>query len=148
MKKAFTLTELVITIVIVGILTAVAIQRYSAWKTKYSIESDTKKLLSFIQETRTKAFYEKHEMDIELQGNKAIAKDASTNATIGEISLSHPFRIKSQVPKRKFSISTRGLLPNLTLYCGNSQAAYDCLVLSTNTIKLGKWNGQNCIQKF
>ncbi len=158
MKKniyGFSIIELIIVIGIMAIIATIAIPEFTKWKTKYSIESDTKKLAGFLQQARLKAFTEKIELDIIKGSGKKICFKCDNsdsdciskygNGNISCVELDNDFSFSGVV-----NITKRGTLNNKTIkYSGTyyGDINYNCVVLRNIRIKIGKWNGAKCVVK-
>lgn len=136
--KAFTLIELLVVIAIMAIILGIAIPNFLKWKKQKSIESDTKQIYAFIQKARAKAFTEKEDLTVQAVGNKICLYQGST-------------QIECKNLENKFSgtinIYKRGYFSKSNIHIQDSStstANYDCIVVSTVRVKLGKWNGSSC----
>ncbi len=147
-KKGFSVIELIIVIGIMAIIATMAIPEFTKWKTKYSIESDVKKIATFIQQARLKAFTEKIELDVVSSGSgKKICfkcdsgdNDCKTKYGTGNISC---IELENVFTFSNFSISKRGTLNNRTIsYAGEyiGDINYDCIALKSIRVRIGKLN--------
>lgn len=114
-KAGFTLTELLITIVIVGILSSIAIPSYSSFVARQRIKSASFDMLAMLTLTRSEAIK---------RGDLVTANPANSNWSQGWTITTAGGTILSQ----------QNSLPGITISCmqGNPPAATDCISLSFN----------------
>jgi prepilin-type N-terminal cleavage/methylation domain-containing protein len=149
-NNGFTLIELVIVLLISGIIMAIGIQRYSYVQKSIEINDDMHDISSFLKSKRLTAFTVKNEIEIKVDATgKTITatKDPSGTAVAdGSISLNYAVAPASST----FTINSRGLfstLGNIHLATVNTATTYSCVLIASARIRLGEWDGTNCIAK-
>ncbi len=159
MKKGFTLIEFVITIAIISIIATIAILNYKRWVKKISIENDTKKIFALLNEARVRAFSEKRVCGVVFDFNKRDVRlvcdtdmdnsilDETTN--LNEIILKNDFSPKNKnFTYAKFDKDgTASILATIYAKDISTNPAYSCVKISYTRIKMGKWDGSDCILK-
>lgn len=136
--NGFTLLELMITLAMVGITMAIAINLYRGVSRSTSIGRDVGNLAVFLQKMRLAAFAQKNQVTITV-GSKVL----TTNPDVGSLGLENGFTGSSAT----FTINTRGMFNttgNIRLTAANPGAAADCVVIDQTRIRQGLWNGTNC----
>ncbi|MGA1846944.1 pilus assembly FimT family protein [Deferribacter abyssi] len=144
-KNGFTLIELLITITIFSILLSIAIPNYNKWKLKHDREKDLRKLYSIIQQYRAKAFTEKTSFTLVFTNqNQLTIKDDNGNIV-------STFNFNTKFNAGNIYLDDRGTLTNTSIFLSNDYIddtlQYNCIVINTIRIKLGKKNGTKCEAK-
>jgi len=145
--KGFTFIELVVVIAIIAILLAIVVPNYSKWREKYYLEQDVRNLASFINMARKKAFTEKINLNIDINGKTAciICNPADTYCNSQYSGNIKCIDFKNDIGSYSVSISTRGTLNNITIFPTKLiDGAFACLKISTFRVKLGVINGTTC----
>ncbi len=140
--RGISLIELLVVMVVLGILMALAIPAFDRWRLKISIENDARSIYALIQKARTLAFARK--IDLTVQTNSANACIYEGTNQLECIALTNPFSGSITVTRRGY-FSTTGSIR----YVGNANVYvnYDCVVVSVNRVRLGKWDGSSCDAK-
>jgi len=168
-SHGFTLIEMMIVVVILAVLLSIATMQFSSWKVKYSIDTQTRELLSDLSDARLGA--------IQTKGSRAVFFNNATSATFrsyttNELVSSSTGRLLFVKYYSKNPILTPPLPPGgipeniifnstgLTVdSSGNvltnnqtivaqptgTAAAIDCVVISTTKINVGKYNNGSCV---
>ena len=145
-KEGFTLIEFIVVASIISIFLMIAIPYYTKWKTKMSIEGDTKKIYGVLQMFRTKAFSEKKEYIIKLSKNSIDVYDKN-NRKVYSVKLNNEFDFNGS--QKEVFIDTRGTFSGPSIYAKNYTvgAQYDCVSIDDIRIRLGKYTGGKCEAK-
>ncbi len=154
-RNGFTITELLAVIAIMGTLLALAGLAYNAWLQRYNLESQVRTMHVDLLGARAQA----------LQKNTArfvtVAADGYTLAEdTNESGGNAPDAGDTSHPKKplKFTsawtgtilLDSRGLVsaPDKILFnTGGVSAAVDCIVFHTTRIRVGRYNGTDCISR-
>ncbi|NPA51509.1 MAG: prepilin-type N-terminal cleavage/methylation domain-containing protein [Aquificae bacterium] len=145
--KGFTLIEIVLVLAILAIIFAIAIPTFSTWRAKYYLEKDVRNLASFINMARNKAFTEKINLVLTINGNEACLSCKSTDAYCNSLYTGNIQCITFNYDMGSYtiSISSRGTLTNTTIFPLNTiTGAFGCIKLSTFRAKIGVINGTVC----
>ncbi|SHO45717.1 pilus assembly FimT family protein [Desulfopila aestuarii] len=149
-KAGFTLVELIIVVAFIGIISGIAVSKFSDINEAANITDDMEKTSSFLKSKRLSAFTEKIEINININssGDTLTAINDPTGAATpsGSLSLKNPVGPVSST----FAINSRGLFSttgNIHLATVNSAAASSCVAINNTRIRIGTWNGANCNAK-
>jgi len=172
-NRGFALLELIVVLVIMGILLSIAALNFHSWQIKHGIEGQAKEMLTDLSDLRGRAIQTKSNhvavlsAEPDLLTIRRYADDEAVTLTSG----TEIFRKRLKYPVSRLKadgttdvsgdigINSRGytndfivggsFISNQTLVILplNTEAAYDCLVISQTRINLGKVNGTNCIFK-
>ena len=136
----FTLIEVLVALVIMGVMLAIAIPAYTDWQMERQLTSDTKKVLSFVQERRSIAFTTKQPIQIIVDGTTSICDDMGNC-----VRTKNPFEASSNI-----SISSRGVYANEHIRLQDDsmidryEPRYSCVVLTSTRARLGRYDGREC----
>ncbi|WP_456393603.1 prepilin-type N-terminal cleavage/methylation domain-containing protein [Persephonella sp.] len=144
--KGFSIIELLIVIVILLIISAIAVIPFLDKIEANKIDRDIRAIYGLLQEGRIKAFGEKRRFIFELNPleKRACLIDPVTNTEIRCVGLN-----KTDYNPIIISIDKRGTFSNGTIiYTGdNKSRIFSCISISTTRVKMGEWNGTDCIVK-
>jgi prepilin-type N-terminal cleavage/methylation domain-containing protein len=148
-KKGFTLIEVIMVTVLIGIMVAIAVPFYSRWKIKYSIENDVKIILSFLQENRAKAFAEKTSYTVQFPGSVGTSDTLQLleGAVVKDtLKLKNKFKFVGSAPY-KIIITKRGVFDGKNIYALNFDynPEYSCITVSKLRVRLGVWNSTGSV---
>lgn len=161
-QAGFSLTELIIVMVIMGILLAVVGLNFNQWTTKSQIERNIRELHADLNTARMNSIYQKkeHRLVINSAATGYVLKRYSSeneNKTSGGTELfskSAPYQYAkasgATIVDRKFDFDVRGFTSDLDTIKINrtgSGAAFDCVVVSATRTNLGQMTGGSCVQK-
>ena len=171
-KNGFSLTELIIVVAIMSILFGIAGISGKAWLDRYRVEGQMKTLftdlmnarLSAMQKSRTyfvifspseaaatqyTIYEDRHPADMasppERDGDEVLQTDTDTRVT--QTNLNPAYSLTSAAGEIYFN--SRGLVPGLVgtrtiRVIGSFGSAYDCIVVSLTTTRMGAWDGSEC----
>lgn len=89
-KKGFTLVELIVAVVIVGIILSFSLLKYRKWVEESGIEKDTRLIYTVINNERMVALSQGRSFRVTVNGTSLVIKDMKTNVT-KSIELRNPF---------------------------------------------------------
>lgn len=135
MKKGFTFTlvEILIVFIVLGILTAIAIPNYHKWKMKEKAKKDIISLYSLLQSLREKAFTTKQSYTININNN-----------TIQVNNTTYSFYCSFNATQSSFKITSRGTFSTGTTIkcnkCYEFNLPYNCIVITNYNLRISKCN--------
>lgn len=148
-ERGITLIEIIVVIAIMAIILSISIPYYAKWKKRLSVESDTKKIYGVLQTYRMKAFTEKREFYITLNGKTLNIYDKKSNRKLFTISLENNFKFTGTT-RSQIDIDQRGTFYGSSIYAEDydkADAQYDCVAISDVRVRLGKYNGERCVAR-
>ncbi len=148
-QGGITLIEIIVVIAIMAVILSISIPYYAKWKKRMSVESDTKKIYGVLQTYRMKAFTEKKEFYVKLDGKNLNIYDKETNNKVFTISLENKFKFTGS-ETTKIDIDQRGTFYGSSIYAEDydkADAQYDCVAVSDVRVRLGKYNGERCVAR-
>jgi prepilin-type N-terminal cleavage/methylation domain-containing protein len=156
-NSGFSLVELIVVIGLITIVLSTVTINFSSWQKKYAIEGQVKEMLADLTEVRMRAIATKQQHKVFLNPTAyTFQRYSSESDTVGKQVFSKPFKY----PIQQFSSGTYSAFSNtpvvidasgyttswmtIAVGIGLSDPAYNCLVLSTARVNMGKINGNNC----
>lgn len=164
-QRGFTLIELIVVLVIMGILCSVVAINFTDWMRKAQIEKQTREFISDLNAARSESIFRKRRHSIVLNGTatgytfrrySSQDEDRSTGGIdIFTKTASYQFSKEdgSSAASRTFLFDTRGFAATFSdtgtirIIPDNSGAAFDCVVIATSRTNIGKMEGGSCVQK-
>lgn len=161
-EKGFSLVELIVIMVIVGLLSAIVALNFNEWTRKAQIEKTTRELYSDLNSVRTESIFRKqlHSLIIDSNATGYVLKRYSSinesKSSGGTVYMTKPGTYVlskeggSSAVGRIFQFDTRGFtadLDTIRINPINSGAVFDCVVVSSTRTNLGKMEGGACVQK-
>lgn len=152
-QNAFTLVELVVLLLVIGVLAVMATQVFSSWVIKHNAEQDIKKLYSDLMRQRAYAVTKNRIAGIKLinENSYSLTEDLNDDGrTEGSEENLQPTHIKSRLrwndntpSSQKIEFNTMGMSQvNGTISIFQvSDAQYDCITIFATRINMGKYDG-------
>ena len=158
-NRAFSLVEMMIAIVIMGILMTISTLNFNTWQKKSQIESQTRELFADFNQARIDSLHRKQRHSIVLQPNSYIFRRySSENESRFAGSTVQTRNVTYQITKgsglsaaddvTEFDI--RGFTNDFDTFRINpvdSGAQVDCIVIATGRTNLGKMENGSCVVK-
>lgn len=172
-KKGFTLIELLVVMVIIGILLGIAVISGKTWLDRYRVESQMEVLSVDLMNARVSAM-QRHRMYFVVfnptptatqytiyedtspapDGNGTLETAADRQVLQKSLNSGYALTIPG-VAFNSINFGPKGLASMLPGPLGTEQtirvanttfgAKYDCLTISATMIRIGGWNGANCV---
>ena len=137
----FTLIEILFALALLGILIGIAIPSFTDWQVERQLVSDVKKVLSFVQKERAKAYSTKQNIVLTVDGTDNICDN------VGDcVHMHHAFQANST----NITISSRGIYDDEHIRIQDDalrqeyKPKYSCIDLTSTRARLGKYDGSNC----
>lgn len=163
MKKkdaGFSLVELLITVAIIGIMSAIAGLAYKTWTDKYNVERQTKEMYVDLMKARVNAMSRSRVFCVDFTANGYTIKEdtmpANTDGdglcttagdrTVMTKTLSN-YQITASEVAVKFNTRGKANVGSSIYTTARYGAAYDCVTIHFLRINMGRWDGTNCVHK-
>ncbi|RII30675.1 MAG: type II secretion system protein GspH [Geobacter sp.] len=158
-EDGFTLIELIMVMMIMGILMAIAIPGFHSWQLKAQIERHARELMADLNKARLDSIYSKrpHSLVINSSANGYSFKSYSSQNDSGgtvvftkNIGYSMATASGSSIADVVFLFNVRGVTSvwnTIRINPTDSGAYYDCIVISAMRTNLGQMRGGSCVQR-
>ena len=149
-RNGFSLMEVLIVIAIMMTLLTISGISFNSWMRNYRLEGQVRSLYVDLMNARVQAMQKNHLYFVVVAENSYTVKedrndDGAADADLWTKQLINPSNWVDTVV-----MNTRGLVSpedTITFDTGDATAAYDCITLSSTRIRMGKFNGTNCVSR-
>jgi len=157
-NRGITLIELIVVITIIGILAIALGFDFTGWIAKYRVESQVKEMYVDLMNARARAMERNRAHFVVVNtGDYQIFEDTNEDGDYDE-GTDQPIQGFATIKKLANSsywtgtvtMDTRGLVNQngtIRFNIGTNNPDYDCIVLFSTRINMGKWDGSNCVAK-
>lgn len=160
-SRGITLIELVVTLSIITILLSLATIAFNNYQVNYNVEGEIKTLYSDIQGARMHAMNENRPYVFKFTSNKSYVAAVDSNAdgdyNAGDVKVdkyskdSLKYQVSMNFPggTNRITLNSRGMinLNGSVRIDKENSAEYDCIAISNTRIKMGKWDGADCVAR-
>ena len=164
-RGGFTLMEILIVIVIVGILLTIAAGNFGGVNEKYKVEAETKQLYADLMDVRGRAMQRNRMSFVRLSGTGYATYedtntppdgngvwDNTTDSRVANVTVLHT--ITTDLPGDAFEFNRNGIASVATgniLFSSTAKPDYDCITIRPTRIKMGQYLGTfpggTCVEK-
>ncbi len=161
-RGGFTLVEVIVVVVILGILATLAVSSFLGVSEKYKVESETKQLFADIMDVRGRAM-QRNRFYFVRMGASGYGTFEDCNPTpdgncnfetgldnqVASVNLTHTIVPALVGGTANFAFNRNGIATDTGFIRLTSTANpdYDCITIGETRIKMGKYNGTNCVEK-
>jgi prepilin-type N-terminal cleavage/methylation domain-containing protein len=168
-ESGMSLVELMIVVAILGIMLVTLSNAYQVWSERYRVENEIKELYADLMDARARAMQKSRAHFVAFYGTGteysryAVYEDTNTGPDgNGVLDNTLDARIRDVQPRYRFVTAPAGTdevmvnrdgtlnLDSATIRVpppGMFQADYDCIALSRTRIKMGRYNGADCVER-
>jgi prepilin-type N-terminal cleavage/methylation domain-containing protein len=90
-RRAFTVFELLVAVVIVAVLLAIGYSSYRTWQERNNVETDTRRIYSELEYQRVRALSQKLNLKVYADGNTLKVVNLDNPSDVREVKLHAPF---------------------------------------------------------
>ncbi len=161
-SAGLTLVELLVVITIVTILLSLSTIAFNTYQVNYNVESEIKTLYSDLMGARLRAMNENRQYVVKFTGPKSYVTAIDNNLD-GDYTSGMDIRVDRYSHDTlkynliwsldgsfdRITLDNRGLVNingNVRVDRSNS-AEYDCIIISNTRLKMGKWDGTDCVAR-
>lgn len=157
-ESGVTLTELLVAISIVAILTVALGFSFQGWMGNYKIESELKQMYADIMDAKTRAMTQNRVHSIVISaGNYAVYEDANDDNTAELLLKTTPLQYNAEWTGTDnplvITFNTRGLTTSSAaisisiLLPSGSNPDFDCILVYQSRVRMGQMSGGVCVYK-
>ena len=168
-ESGASLVEIMIVVAILGIMLVILSNSYQVWSERYRVENEVKELYADLMDARARAMQKSRAHFVAFSGTGteysryAVYEDTNTGPDgNGVLDNTLDARIRDIQPRYRFVTAPAGTdelrvnrdgtleLDGATIRVpppGMFQADYDCIALSRTRIKMGRYNGADCVER-
>jgi prepilin-type N-terminal cleavage/methylation domain len=147
-NRGFTLTEVLVVIALIGILSAIATFGFSRYTTKSKIESQTKLLYGDLMEYRIKSLYEKKKWRVKISAASygIYSSSNTTVAPVKTVTLKNSVVFNNSTDIVFDSQGMANVSGKSVCVSNANEAAVDSVVISETRVQIGKrMEGESCV---
>lgn len=157
--SGFTLIEVVVVVVLIGVILTIVTLNFQRLREKYTVESDVKEIYSILMKARNDASKTNISQLVRLNANQLVTgPDAASDGTFDGSTASTDYPrfnmncganpcVNNQVIFDRRGLANVGLTIRITDFSSGTTPVMDCIAISATRINIGKMNGVNCVQR-
>jgi len=162
-QGGFTLVEILITLVILGILLVLAVGNFRGMNEKYKVEAETKQLYADLMDARGRAMQRDRVFFVQINGNDYQTYEDTSPAPDGDgalqntdtlavnVKVSHTVVTGNIAVPLSFTFNRNGIasVTGFIRFSSTAKPDYDCIWIRSTRIKMGQYNatGNTCAEK-
>ena len=142
-ERGFTIVEMLLVVLVIGILLSLAVLQFSSYAQKANIESPVRSIYADLMEARSQALLQKTGRSFGVSATQFTVYDGA-GTPIVQKALQYPVTLDFS---DRITFDTRGVADGTKTVCvepaGNS-ATIDSIRITETMIQMGKRNGETC----
>ncbi|MDD5761883.1 MAG: GspH/FimT family protein [bacterium] len=162
-RGGFTLVELMIVIVIVGIVVTLAVSTFRGMNEKYRVEGETKQMFADMMDARGRAMQRSRMSFVKINAKDYStyedtspapdgdgALDNTADTLVANVTVSHTIvtdNIAAVPFIFRFNRNGIASVTGFIRFSSTAQPDYDCITINPTRIKMGQYLGGVCVEK-
>ena len=157
----FTLMEIVLVMVIVGILSAIAVGNFRGIMEKYRVEGETKQMFIDLMDARGRAMQRNRVFHVQITDNAYKTFEDTNPAPDGDgvltgsdtqvasVTVKHTMTPTGGLSNFRFNRNGIATATGTVRFTSSARPDYDCITVKATRIKMGQYNATDntCVEK-